>query len=270
MPPLGAIPRSPPYSTSRSAAGASRTSSSCAGHAAAGHHLNWAAALDCLGCLQSRSVVAGDVEVCPGDRVVVGPSGIGRPGGSGIPEGWPGDIRPVLRADDCGEVYPRLAEPGEVANARLRTVEDPDHVDFLDAELAERLPDLAVALIRSCVSSRERSIGIQTPGTATRRAGSASRTSTVESTPSASSRPSRRTSSAAGSWTPPLAAGYSERWLGNGSSPRCTDRRPSSRSTPTSGTMSCLTLATAPSRRSAPARSKPGSRTGLRCWHRPR
>lgn len=125
-------------------------------------------------------------------------------------------------------------------------------------------------VIRSCVSSRERSIGIQTPGTATRRAGSASRTSTVESTPSASSRPSRRTSSAAGSWTPPLAAGYSERWLGNGSSPRCTDRRPSSTSTPTSGTMSCLTLATAPSRRSAPARSKPGSRTGLRCWHRPR
>lgn len=116
-----------------------------------GHHLNWAAALDCLGCLQSRSVVAGDVEVCPGDRVVVGPSGIGRPGGSGIPEGWPGDVRLVLRADDCGEVYPRLAEPGEVANARLRTVEDPDHVDFLDAELAERLPDLAVAQLRDPV-----------------------------------------------------------------------------------------------------------------------
>ena len=57
---------------------------------------------------------------------------------------------PVLvRVDDCGEIYPRLAEPGEGFDAHLRRVESPGHADVLDAELAERLADLAVAQLPS-------------------------------------------------------------------------------------------------------------------------
>jgi hypothetical protein len=53
------------------------------------------AALRRLGHLRGPAVTAGGVELCPGDRVVAGPGGIGRPGGSGIPEGCPGDVRLV-------------------------------------------------------------------------------------------------------------------------------------------------------------------------------
>jgi hypothetical protein len=53
------------------------------------------AALRRLGHLRGPAVTAGDVELCPGDRIVAGPGGIGRPGGYGIPEGCPGDVRLV-------------------------------------------------------------------------------------------------------------------------------------------------------------------------------
>ena len=47
------------------------------------------------GRLAGPSVTAGDLELTPGDRVVVGADGIGRPGGHGIPPGCPGDVRLV-------------------------------------------------------------------------------------------------------------------------------------------------------------------------------
>jgi hypothetical protein len=50
------------------------------------------------GRLRGRSVLAGDLELTPGDRIVAGPGGIGRPGGHGIPEGCPGDVRLVDHA----------------------------------------------------------------------------------------------------------------------------------------------------------------------------
>ena len=47
------------------------------------------------GRLAGPSVTAGDLELTPGDRVVAGSGGIGRPGGHGIPPGCPGDVRLV-------------------------------------------------------------------------------------------------------------------------------------------------------------------------------
>jgi hypothetical protein len=47
------------------------------------------------GRLAGPSVTAGDVELTPGDRVVAGPGGIGRPGGHGVPPGCLGDVRLV-------------------------------------------------------------------------------------------------------------------------------------------------------------------------------
>jgi hypothetical protein len=52
-------------------------------------------ALRTAGRLAGPSVTAGNLELRPGDRVVAGPSGIGRPGGHGIPAGCPGDVRLV-------------------------------------------------------------------------------------------------------------------------------------------------------------------------------
>jgi hypothetical protein len=51
--------------------------------------------LRAAGRLAGPSVTAGDLELTPGDRVVAGPDGIGRPGGHGIPPGCPGDVRLV-------------------------------------------------------------------------------------------------------------------------------------------------------------------------------
>ncbi|MEW6473455.1 MAG: hypothetical protein AB1679_14380 [Actinomycetota bacterium] len=52
-------------------------------------------ALTAAGRLAGPTVRAGDVELAPGDRVVAGAGGIGRPGGRGVPEGSPGDVRLV-------------------------------------------------------------------------------------------------------------------------------------------------------------------------------
>lgn len=51
--------------------------------------------LRAAGRLAGPSVTAGDLELTPGDRVVAGLGGIGRPGGHGIPPGCPGDVRLV-------------------------------------------------------------------------------------------------------------------------------------------------------------------------------
>ena len=51
--------------------------------------------LRAAGRLAGPSVTAGDLELTPGDRVVAGPHGIGRPDGHGIPPGCPGDVRLV-------------------------------------------------------------------------------------------------------------------------------------------------------------------------------
>lgn len=47
------------------------------------------------GRLPGPDVRVGDVELAPGDRIVVGRGGIGRPHGRGIPEGCIGDVRLV-------------------------------------------------------------------------------------------------------------------------------------------------------------------------------
>ena len=52
-------------------------------------------ALRSAGRLAGPAVRAGDLELTPGDRVVAGPHGIGRPGGLGVPPGCPGDVRLV-------------------------------------------------------------------------------------------------------------------------------------------------------------------------------
>ena len=52
-------------------------------------------ALRTAGRLAGPSVISGDLELTPGDRVVAGPGGIGRPGGHGIPPGCSGDVRLV-------------------------------------------------------------------------------------------------------------------------------------------------------------------------------
>src|SRR5581483_1005164 len=64
-------------------------------------HLNRLAraALRTAGRLTGPAVSAGDVELSPGDRVVTGAHGIGRPGGHGIPPGCLGDVRLVDPAD---------------------------------------------------------------------------------------------------------------------------------------------------------------------------
>lgn len=51
--------------------------------------------LRAAGRLAGPSVTAGDLELTPGDRIITGPHGIGRPGGHGIPPGCPGDVRLV-------------------------------------------------------------------------------------------------------------------------------------------------------------------------------
>lgn len=51
--------------------------------------------LQSAGRLRGPSVMAGDLALTPGDRIVAGPGGIGRPNGPGIPEGCPGDFRLV-------------------------------------------------------------------------------------------------------------------------------------------------------------------------------
>jgi hypothetical protein len=56
------------------------------------------ATLRSAGRLRGPSVLAGDLELTPGDRIVAGAGGIGRPGGHGIPEGCPGDVRLVDQA----------------------------------------------------------------------------------------------------------------------------------------------------------------------------
>ena len=63
------------------------------------HNLNLLArsTLRATGQLAGPSVAAGDLELTPGDRVVAGPHGIGRPDGRGIPPGCPGDVRLVDR-----------------------------------------------------------------------------------------------------------------------------------------------------------------------------
>jgi hypothetical protein len=53
------------------------------------------ATLRSTGHLRGPSVMAGDLELTPGERIVAGPGGIGRTGGGGIPEGCPGDVRLV-------------------------------------------------------------------------------------------------------------------------------------------------------------------------------
>lgn len=47
------------------------------------------------GRLRGPSVQAGDLELTPGDRIVVGPGGIGRPDVRRVPEGCVGDVRLV-------------------------------------------------------------------------------------------------------------------------------------------------------------------------------
>jgi hypothetical protein len=47
------------------------------------------------GHLQGPCVMAGEIELTPGDRIVAGPGGIGRTDGLGIPAGCPGDVRLV-------------------------------------------------------------------------------------------------------------------------------------------------------------------------------
>lgn len=56
-------------------------------------------ALRSAGHLRGPAVAAGELELTPGDRVVTGPNGIGRPGGLGIPPGCPGDVRLVNPSD---------------------------------------------------------------------------------------------------------------------------------------------------------------------------
>ncbi|MGH9000946.1 MAG: hypothetical protein ACRDY7_16320 [Acidimicrobiia bacterium] len=55
-------------------------------------------ALTAAGRLGGPTVRAGELDLAPGDRVVAGAGGIGRPGGRGIPEGCPGDVRMVEAA----------------------------------------------------------------------------------------------------------------------------------------------------------------------------
>jgi hypothetical protein len=57
--------------------------------------------------------------------------------------GWEAPI--LVRVDDCGEVYPRLAEPGDVTNAHVRMVEGRDYPESPDVEIAGCLIELAVA-----------------------------------------------------------------------------------------------------------------------------
>lgn len=51
----------------------------------------------------------------------------------------------LVRVDDCDEIHTRLTGPDEVGNARLRRVEEPEFTATPDAELAERLAELAIA-----------------------------------------------------------------------------------------------------------------------------
>lgn len=60
--------------------------------------------------------------------------------------GWEAPV--LVRVDDCGEIYARLAEPDEALNALLRSVDSPDVAKSHDVEFADRLPDLAMAQLR--------------------------------------------------------------------------------------------------------------------------
>lgn len=50
--------------------------------------------------------------------------------------GWEAPI--LVRVDDCGEIYARLAEPGDVPSAKLRIVEGPDAFEFHDLDVDDR------------------------------------------------------------------------------------------------------------------------------------
>ena len=60
--------------------------------------------------------------------------------------GWEAPV--LVRVDDCGEIYPRLAEPGDVANAHLGMAEGPDYPESRDLEITGRLADFAMAQLR--------------------------------------------------------------------------------------------------------------------------
>lgn len=55
--------------------------------------------------------------------------------------GWEAAV--LVRVDDCGEIYPRLAQPDEVVDSGVRLVNGPDPFAACDVELAERFTDLA-------------------------------------------------------------------------------------------------------------------------------
>lgn len=50
--------------------------------------------------------------------------------------GWEAPI--LVRVDDCGEIYARLAEPGDVPNAKLRMIEGPDVSELHQLDLDDR------------------------------------------------------------------------------------------------------------------------------------
>lgn len=50
--------------------------------------------------------------------------------------GWEAPI--LVRVDDCGEIYARLVEPGDVLNAKLRMVEGPEAPRVHDLDLDDR------------------------------------------------------------------------------------------------------------------------------------
>jgi len=50
--------------------------------------------------------------------------------------GWEAPI--LVRVDDCGEIYARLAEPGDVPNAKLRMIEGPDVSELHELALDDR------------------------------------------------------------------------------------------------------------------------------------
>ncbi|MEW6477615.1 MAG: hypothetical protein AB1679_35665 [Actinomycetota bacterium] len=44
----------------------------------------------------------------------------------------------LVRVDDCGEIYARLAEPGDVPNAKLRMIEGPDVAELHELDIDDR------------------------------------------------------------------------------------------------------------------------------------
>lgn len=72
--------------------------------------------------------------------------------------GWEAPI--LVRVDDCGEIYARLAEPGDVPNTELRKVQEPGRPELLDLDIHDQCPRNEVTSVIAALAAEQAGLAV--------------------------------------------------------------------------------------------------------------